>query len=40
MKHEQRWFYAYGLANVAAGGSSILLPLYALYLGADIGGIG
>jgi len=40
MKHEQRWFYAYGLVNVAAGGSSILLPLYALYLGADAGGVG
>ncbi|MCF7890749.1 MFS transporter [Candidatus Bipolaricaulota bacterium] len=37
---EQSWFYAYGLANIAAGGSSILLPLYALHLGADAGGVG
>lgn len=40
MDSEQGWFYAYGLANVAAGGSSILLPLYALHLGADAGEVG
>jgi len=37
---QEKWYYAYGLANVAAGGSSILLPLYAIHLGADAGEVG
>lgn len=36
----ERWYCAYGLANLAAGGASILIPLYVLHLGGGVGDIG
>lgn len=36
----ERWYGAYGLANLAAGGVSILIPLYVLHLGGGVGDIG
>lgn len=30
-----RWLYAWGLGYVAVGGASLLVPVYALHLGAD-----
>jgi len=35
-----RWYHAYSLGNLAAGGVSILIPLYVLHLGKDVGQIG
>ncbi len=35
-----RWYHAYSLGNLAAGGVSILIPLYVLHLGKDVGAIG
>lgn len=39
-KKEDRWFYSFTLANVAAGGASLLIPLYAADLGANVGQVG
>jgi MFS family permease len=35
-----RWYSAYALANLSAGGVSILIPLYVLHLGGGVGEIG
>lgn len=35
-----RWYGAYALANLSAGGVSILIPLYVLHLGGGVGEIG
>ncbi|MEF8726575.1 MAG: MFS transporter, partial [Candidatus Bipolaricaulota bacterium] len=35
-----RWYYSYSLANLAAGGVSILIPLYVLHLGGEVSDIG
>ncbi len=35
-----RWYHAYSLGNLAAGGVSILIPLYVLHLGKGVGEIG
>jgi len=35
-----RWYWAFVLSNAAMGAASLLLPLYAYYLGATAGGVG
>ncbi len=36
----ERWYNSYALANLAAGGVSILIPLYVLHLGGGVDDIG
>jgi len=36
----EKWYNAYALANLSAGGISILVPLYVLHLGGSVGDIG
>lgn len=35
-----RWYNSYALANLSAGGVSVLIPLYVLHLGGGVGDIG
>lgn len=40
MPQGERWLYAWGLGYVAVGGASLLVPVYALTLGADAFAVG